>query len=94
MQEELQEQSVEHLTKEKNREQGWRYRKRFLLFRLTVAALIFLFFAAGVHFQFLPEWLGTKAVRQVLSDNTLAEQLENKIADLLTEQKKKGENSL
>lgn len=57
--------------------------RRYFRVRLTIAALLFLFFAAGVYFRCLPDWLTKERVRDAFADNSLAQYLEEEAAKVL-----------
>ena len=57
--------------------------RRYFRVRLTIAALLFLFFAAGVYLGCLPDWLTKERIRDAFADNSLAQYLEEEAAKAL-----------
>lgn len=61
----------------------WGQGRRNFTVRLTIAALLFLFFAAGFHFRYFPDWLTKERVKETFADNSLAQYLEKEAAEAL-----------
>lgn len=61
----------------------WGQGRRYFTVRLTIAALLFLFFAAGFYFHYFPDWLTKERVKETFADNSLAQYLEKEAAEAL-----------